>query len=49
MKVSLLFLLCIATSSAKSVNPAVKRIVDAVSEERIAAIEKKLHDLLISN
>ena len=42
MRVSLLLLLTVLEVSAKSVNPAVKRIVDAISEERIAAIEKKL-------
>src|SRR5260370_8188591 len=42
MRVPLLLLLTVLVVSAKSVNPAVKRIVDAVSEERIAAIEKKL-------
>lgn len=42
MRVSLLLLLTVLVVSAKSINPAVKRIVDAISEERIAAIEKKL-------
>src|SRR6202011_864196 len=42
MRVSLLLLLTVLVVSARNVNPAVKRIVDAVSEERIAAIEKKL-------
>ena len=42
MRVSLLLLLTVLTAPAKSINPAVKRIVNAVSEERIAAIEKKL-------
>ncbi len=39
MRVSLLLLLPVLTASAKSINPAVKRIVDAVSEERIAATD----------
>src|SRR6266849_7359637 len=42
MRVSLLLLIPVLTASAKNINPAVKRIVDAVSEERIAAIEQKL-------
>jgi len=42
MRVSLLLLLPVLTASAKSINPAVKRIVDAVSKERIATLEKKL-------
>jgi hypothetical protein len=49
MRVSLLLLLVVLTASAKSVNPAVKRIVDAVSEERIAAIEKKLESFETRN
>ena len=42
MRVPLLLLLPVLTASVKSLNPAVQRIVDAVSEERIATIEKKL-------
>jgi hypothetical protein len=49
MRVSLLLLLTVLTASAKSINPAVKRIVDAVSEERIAAIEKKLESFETRN
>jgi hypothetical protein len=49
MRVSLLLLLAVLTASAKSINPAVKRIVDAVSEERIAAIEKKLESFETRN
>src|SRR5580700_968042 len=49
MRVSLLLLLTVLTLPAKSINPAVKRIVDAVSEERIAAIEKKLESFQTRN
>src|SRR5262249_2182128 len=34
---------------AATINPAVKRIVDAISEERIAAIEKKLESFETRN
>ena len=49
MRVSLLLALTALTASAKSINPAVKRIVDAVSEERNAAIEKKLESFETRN
>src|ERR1700730_4105257 len=42
MQVSLLLLLMVLAAQVKTINPAVKRIVDAVSEDHIAAIEKKL-------
>jgi hypothetical protein len=49
MRVSPLLALTALTASAKSINPAVKRIVDAVSEERMAAIEKKLESFETRN
>jgi Peptidase family M28 len=49
MRVSLLLLLTVLAAPAKNINPAVKRIVDAISEERIAAIEKKLESFETRN
>jgi hypothetical protein len=49
LRVSLLLVLIAVTVPAKSINPAVKRIVDAVSEDRIAAIEKKLESFETRN
>jgi hypothetical protein len=49
MRVSLLLALTALTASAKSINPAVKRIVDVVSEGRIANIEKKLESFETRN
>ena len=42
MRIPLLLLLTAAAAEAGAINPAVQRVVDAISEERIAVIEKKL-------
>src|SRR5690349_2382141 len=49
MRVSPIFLLALWPLSAATLNPAVKRIVDAISEERIASIEKKLESFETRN